>query len=238
MVAMGDIEQRIANAVRQTNVVRPPQQTLSTFGSTVIKYYLVTEPAYADIQEIPGRVLETVVREGTVRAEKPQVVTPYYLSNLEGFGENAEEYFQALIEEYGPRAPGILYAYKNQGMETAVVSGGLDEVTARITDRLNREDSKLEAVIHGVDDLWDVSLMKFIFELTNASVQSNASEMDARGLLDMQDGAPRDAHQHIQHLMEGARRGNVAPADVHQELERWGLFEEYEDRFFALFGHR
>jgi hypothetical protein len=235
---MENIEQRIANAVRQTNVVRPPQQTLSTFGSTVIKYYLVTEPAYADLEDMPSRVLETVVREGTVRAEKPQVVTPYYLSNLEGFGENAEEYFQALIEEYGARAPGILYAYKNQGMETSVVSGSLDEVTARITDRLNKEDRKLEAVVHGVDDLWDVSLMKFIFELTNASVQSNASEMDARGLLDMQDGAPRDAHERIQHLLGEARRGNVAPADVHQELERWGLFEEYEDRFLALFGHR
>lgn len=235
---MGDIEQRIANAVQQTTVVRPPQQTLSTFGSTVIKYYLVSEPAYADIEDLPGPVLETVVREGTVRAEKPQVVTPYYLSNLEGFGENAEEYFQALIEEHGAYAPGILYAYKNQDMETAVVSGSLDEVTARITDRLDKEDRKLEAVIHGVDDLWDVSLMKFIFELTNASVQSNASEMHAHGLLDMQDGAPRDAHQRIQHLMEEARRGNAAPAEVHQELERRGLFEEYEDRFFALFGRR
>ena len=114
----------------------------------------------------------------------------------------------------------------------------MDEVVDRITDRLDKENRKLVAVIHGVDDLWDVSLMKFIFELTNASVHSNASEMHARGLLDMQDGAPRDAHQRIQHLIKEARRGNAAPAEIHQELERWGLFEEYEDRFLALFGRR
>lgn len=235
---MSDIEQRIARAVRETRVIRHPAQTLSTFGTTVIKYYLITEPSYVDVNPLAGDDSETVIREGVVRAEKPQVVTPYYLSNLEGFGENAEKYFRDLIEAYGSNAPGILYAYKNQAMETSVVSGQLRAVMSSLTERLDKEGRKLEAVIHGVDDLWDVSLMKFIFELTNTSVQSNASEMRTSGLLDIQGNVPRDAHRQIQHLLEEAKRGNISPGDVHTELERWGLFEEYEDRFFALFGNR
>ena len=39
----------------------------------------------------------------------------------------------------------------------------------------------------------------------------------------------------IERLIEEARRGNADPSDVHRELEKWGLFNEYQDRFLALF---
>ena len=110
---MNEHEPRIAHAVRNTHVVRPPRQTLATFGTTTIRYYLVTEPLYGEID--PGKERdEAVVREGTVMAERPQVVTPYYLSRTEGFSENAAQYLERLVQEYGPHAPGLLYAYKNQ----------------------------------------------------------------------------------------------------------------------------
>ncbi len=72
-----EIDERILDAVRHTEILRPPKQTLSTFGVTNIYYYLPS-------QYIPNwiTVTETVVREGRVIAQRPRVVTPYYLTAL------------------------------------------------------------------------------------------------------------------------------------------------------------
>ena len=66
-------DERIRGAVRHTEILRPPKQTLATFGTTNIYYYLVTEPVY---KELVKNVTETVVREGRVIAQRPKVVTP------------------------------------------------------------------------------------------------------------------------------------------------------------------
>jgi hypothetical protein len=227
----------LAHAVEGTFVVRAPQQALATFGTTSVRYYLVTEPAY---QGLPGAgsADESVVREGNVRADRPQVVTPYYLSRHEGFGEHVQEYLEELVREYGQDAPGLLYTYKNEFMDTSVVTGTPEETAAKIVERLDREKRPLEAVIRGVDEMWDVSLMKFIYDLTSSSLGSNVSELRSRGLLQMDDGVPQDARHRIERLFGRARAGDADPADVHRELERWGLFDEYQDRFLALFRGR
>jgi hypothetical protein len=103
---------------------------------------------------------------------------------------------------------------------------------------LDREEKVLEAVVRGVDEMWDVSLMKFIYELTDQSAQTNFDDLRAHGLLGVEDGVPREARHRIDRLMAQARKGEVEPSTVHQELERWGLFEEYQDRFLSLFRGR
>ena len=226
----------MAYAIRNTVVVRPPRQMLATFGATSVKYYLVTEPAYREIE--PQAQDDVVIREGVVKAERPRVVTPHYLMQHEGFGDHAREYLRRLAGERGSDTPGLLYAYKNEDMHTNIASGGMRQVTGRLRQLLDREGRGLEAVIQGIDELWDVSLMKFIFDLTSASVRSNVAEMNARGLLDMEDGAPRDARERIEHLLAEAGQGNAAPSDAHRELERWGLFDQYQDRFLSIFKKR
>lgn len=234
---MDPADERLALAIEQTSVVRAPRQALATFGTTAIRYYLVTEPAYRDL---PGASSEpeSVVREGMVHAERPRVVTPYYLSRHEGFGEHAQEYLDYLMSEFGPDSPGLLYSYKNEAMETSVVTGSPDEVAARIGERLDRDQKSLEAVVRGVDELWDVSLMKFIYELTSESAQTNVGDLRQHGLLGAEDGVPREARHRIERLMSLARGGSVDPSEVHAELERWGLFDEYQDRFLSLFKGR
>jgi hypothetical protein len=68
-------DERIREAVEHTEILRPPKQSLATFGTTNIYYYLITEPVYKDLVD---NVSETVIREGRVIAQKPKVVTPYY----------------------------------------------------------------------------------------------------------------------------------------------------------------
>ena len=234
---MDEQDARFMEAIEKTQVVRQPRQGLATFGSTSVRYYLVTEPSFQNLDVPQSGREESVVREGVVRAERPQVVTPFYLLRNEGFGDNAERYLhlQRLAQEVGQDHPGLMYRYKNEGGETSVVAGGVDEVTRKIIERLDKEDKPLEAVITGSDDLWDVSLMKFIYEFTSRSVRTNASEMQANGLLRTDGGVPMDARVRIERMMEEARNGQRDPRDVHREIERWDLFHEYQDRFFNLF---
>jgi hypothetical protein len=74
--------------------------------------------------------------------------------------------------------------------------------------------------------------------IARLSVQTNVQDLHAHGLLGVEDGLPREARNRIERLIEQAREGQVEPSTVHQELERWGLFEEYQDRFLSLFRGR
>ncbi|MDP2954335.1 MAG: hypothetical protein Q8O76_13595, partial [Chloroflexota bacterium] len=79
-------------------------------------------------------------------------------------------------------------------------------------------------------------LMRFIHEFTQRSLRSHVSELSQMGLLETdQAGVPRDAREGIEALFDKARYGKVEPAVLKMELDRWGIFEEYQDRFFRLF---
>ena len=226
-------DERIRDAVRHTEILRLPKQSLATFGTTNLYYYLVTEPAYS---ELVKNVTETVVREGRVIAERPRIVTPYYLSRLEGFSPDARRYFDMLIKTYGPNAPGLFYTYKNEPKETNIVSDSLLSVVSKINAEIDKRGDPLASIIKGEDELWDVSLMKFIYEMTRSSIQDNLLQMGSRGLLDIDAGGiPVDARVRIEELFRQVAQGEHEPRELKEELDHWDLFEEYEDRFFAIF---
>jgi len=226
-------DEKIKYAVRHTEILRLPKQTISTFGMTNIYYYLVTEPIYS---ELTKDVTETVIREGRVIAERPRVVTPYYLSRLEGFSLDARKYFERLIKIHGANAPGLFYSYKNEPKELSIVSDNLLSVVNKLNAEIDKRGDPLTSIIKGEDELWDVSLMKFIYEVTRSSLQDNLRQMGTRGLLDVDAGGiPADVRLRIDELFTKVFRGEYEPYELKAELDRWGLFEEYEDRFLTLF---
>ncbi len=231
---MNSDDERIEYAINYTEVLRSPKQTLATFGTTNIYYYLVTEPSYRDL--VKGED-ETVVREGRVLAERPRVVTPSYLVNMEGFSEHAKRYLDMIIQEYGPNAPGLFYGYRNEPKEMNIVSSDMRSVVRRLEEEIDKEGNPLTTIIKGVDELWDVSLLKFIYDMTRYSLSSNVFELGRRGLLDIdRSGIPLDARRSIEHLFALVKKGELEPSALKMELDRWSLFDEYEDRFFGLFG--
>jgi len=229
-----DIEdERIKEAVKNTEILRPPKRSLATFGTTNVYYYLVTEPAYSEL--VKGTA-ETVVREGRVIAERPKIVTPLYLSHLEGFSPEAKRYMDSLIQAYGSHAPGVYYTYRNEPKELNIVSDNLLAVVDRLNRDIDKRGDPLASIIRGQDELWDVSLMKFIYEMTRSSMPENLMQMETRGLLDMDArGVPADARVRIEELFKMVAKGDLDPGELKSELDRWGLFEEYEDRFLAIF---
>lgn len=231
-----EAEERIRYAVEHTEVIRPPKQALATFGITNIYYYLLTEPVYT---ELMGGGEETVVREGRLIAERPKIVTPYYLVNLfEGF-EHGKEYAEYVLRKYGLHEPGLLYRYKNEPAAVNVVSSPMESVVHNLNQKIDREENPLATIIKGVDELWDVSLMKFIHDVTSGSLRSNVMELGMRGFLDMdRSGVPQYTRYVIEQLFDEARRERARVSELEAELRRWGLFNEYEDRFLDLFRKR
>jgi len=218
-------EGRIKRVLEHTRVVRPPRQKLATFGSSVVEYWVVTE--------LGGNM--TVVRDGKVTAERPRIVTPSYLVKAEGFSEQARGYIKMMAREH-PREAGIFYRYRNEPGGMDVVSESLTQVINRLDVWLDEVGNQLSAIIKGVEELWDVSLLMFIYELTQSSLYTHINEFRRLGSFDIDSaGVPQDARNYIEDLFEQVRTDLSRAPYLVNELNRWDLFSEYEDRFLALF---
>ena len=224
----------LIKALEKPWVVRIPKQHLATFGITNINYYVLTCPVYQDEY---SKNPETVIRTGKVIAEKPSVITPTYALNLLGFSSDAYEYFKHIANEYGPNQAGILYQYRNESKNMEIVTGMPQDIASNISKALDSKYENMSVVMVGVDELWDVALLKFIYELTNFSASSNISEFQGKGLLNPQPqfgGIPKAATEKIEKLFFSAKNGGDKDM-LKNELDKWGVFKYYEDRFLSLF---
>jgi hypothetical protein len=223
-----ETDDRVRYALQNTELVRAPQQSLATFGSSVLDYYVVTE--------LVGNC--SVVRDGKVIAERPRIVTPAYLVNVEGFSDQARRYIAMMARDH-PHDSGIFYRYKNEPKGMNVVSEPVKQVISKLSSQIEEERNPLSTIIRGVEELWDVSLLMFIYELTTKSVSTNVAEFNRRGFLDIDSGGvPQGARDYIEELFEQAGRNLARAPELVAELNRWGLFADYQDRFFALFARK
>ena len=223
-------------AIEQTYVAKFPQQHLATFGATNISYFVVTEPIYTAMDS-NKKDLEGVLRKGRIIAEKPSLITPTYAMNLDGFSESAYDYMRHAAQVYGSNSPGILYQYRNEPENLEILNGIPSEIAARITSDLNARNDDLSVVIVGVDEFWDVALLKFIYEYTASSVSFNMDQFRSKGLLAPQSsagGVPRVVVDQIEEMFKSVQKGG-SPEVLKKELDKWGVYSYFEDRFLQLF---
>lgn len=143
-----------------------------------------------------------------------------------------------MAEKY-PHEPGIFYTYKNEPKEMNIVSEPTKAVVDKINQQIDSRNDPLSAIIKGVEELWDISLLKFTYELTRSSVSNNVAELERSGLLYVDEaGVPKDTRNHIEELFEKTKRDPSHAPELVVELRRWGLFYEYQDRFLSLFKRR
>jgi hypothetical protein len=117
-----------------------------------------------------------------------------------------------------------------------VISEPIGEVISKLSAQIEQEHNPLSTIIRGVEELWDVSLLMFIYELTTRSVRTNVAEFGRRGFLDTDEaGVPQGARDYIEELFEQVSHNLALAPELVTELNRWGLFAEYQDRFLALF---
>ncbi|XHR28817.1 MAG: hypothetical protein ACFUZC_23245 [Chthoniobacteraceae bacterium] len=163
-------------AVENTKVIVAPDRRIATFGSTSFRFHLVSE--------LLDQVDVVRVRDGRIEADQPRIVSPQNFSKvlLEGFGEKARRYADSLEEhkltflKYG-------FQFRKGDVIEEVVHGAVPEVISRIQDRINPADEPLTAIIEGVDDAWEVCLLKFTVDLVQQSAGGNVNDFRRRGLL-------------------------------------------------------
>ena len=154
-------------AVNNTELVSAPTNRLETFGDTMVNYYMVSE--------LMDSIDKVRVREGQLKAFKPEIITPGAVQqmDLDDFGPEARMYAEWLKENGGDLRI-LQYGFKIQKQELKeyVVSDQLDNVLEQVKAQVEAKDDPLSAVLVGVDDPWEVSLLKLMVELVQHFLKS------------------------------------------------------------------
>jgi hypothetical protein len=212
------------HALKNTRILKMPKQNLSTFGTTNIDYYILSRLDSA-----------TRIREGRVMSRRPQIIKPPEMSGelFEGFGEYSE-YAEELFKVFGNNPRILNYTFKNTPKSMTDSNGTFGEVFRTIEQDLVKKGRELSAIIDSTEKGWQISIMKFIVEMTLKSAGENITELEQKGMFPDESGIPGYARNRIEHLFRQSRKDRSRINELGRELNRYGLFKEYEDRFFRL----
>jgi hypothetical protein len=165
-------------AIENTQVILAPERKIATFGSTSFRFFLISE--------LMDRVDEVRVRDGHIHADRPQILAAEHFSRflLEGFGEKAEKYAQQL-REHAQNIAVLRYGFQFRRTDVVerTVRDPIEKVIARTKSEVQNMQEPLSAVIQGVDDAWEVCLLKFTIDLIERSSGGNVGDFRNRGLL-------------------------------------------------------
>ena len=219
-------------AAANTEILLPPQRCLETFGTTVINYHLV-----AELDDDPGKVR---IREGRLEASKPALIVPDMYSSLDmdGFGSAAREYLEFLKEhEDSIRILQYGYRLKQESYSEQVVTDSLANVIERVLADVKKANMPFDAVVKGVDEPWDVCLIKLLWVEVNSSAPVNIRELEEVRIKEMAErvAAADPSRGEIELAFSKAEKDRSLVNELGALLRRKGLFEEYQDRFFKLF---
>ena len=164
-------------AAKTARFLLEPSHRLETFGNTLVNYHLVSELA-----DHPGKIR---IREGRLEAHQPRIIAPHFVeSDLEGFGTEAQAYFEFLKEtEKNLRILQYGYQLKSDNFSEQIVTDRLSVVTARVKDEVLASNDKFAAVVQCVDDPWDVALVELWLREVNRSAGGNIKELQQKGKL-------------------------------------------------------
>lgn len=216
-------------AVANTELLLVPKRYLETFGNTLLHYHHVSE----DMDAV-GKIK---IRTGKMQIHRPQILTPgaYSKIMLEGFGEEARKYAEWLQEhDQEMRILRYGYALKQESFSEEIVTDSLDTVLDRVKRDVEASEDPFAAVLKGVDDPWDVCLMRLFIAVVTNSVQANVAEMAQRHLFEMEEGIPKAIKDEIERAFQAAAKDPSLIKPLGALLQKHHLFERYEQRFFAL----
>lgn len=169
----------IEYAIRHTRVLYAPYRRIESFGETRFTFRLLSEPMDA--------IGHCRVRSGWVEAGRPRILKPPGMRGIEteGFSAESAKLFDWMRERGMPLQPLVQYGF--QFSRSEVQEEYLHENVREVTDRVLREAESsgdlFRAVIEGVDDAWEVSLLSFMLEMIQQSHEINIFDFKRSGLL-------------------------------------------------------
>jgi hypothetical protein len=216
-------------AVHNTHILLAPTTRLETFGSTMLNYHLVTE--MMDAAE------KIRVREGRVKAQRPEIITPQsFMETIQdGFGEEARAYAEWLranekelmILRYG-------FSITKEHISEEIVTGPLEGIANKVKKVVAESNDPLAAVVVGVEKPWEVCLLKLMVEVAQKSAGPNVQDFRSRGIHTPQDAARAEERVELEAAFCAAATDAEQVQRLYEKLQKYGVFEEYQDRFFTL----
>ena len=79
--------------------------------------------------------------------------------------------------------------------------------------------------------------MRLFWVITRSSVADNVREMNERHLFEREEGIPRGVREEIEKGFAAAERDPSLVKPLGALLQKHGVFDHYQDRFFALLRH-
>jgi hypothetical protein len=126
------------------------------------------------------------IRGGQVEAERPRLVSPHHLEKmfLEGFSEDAQG-LSNWLRKQGTDLKFLRYGFhfRKTDLSEEILHEPLQEVIERLTQKFRAESDPLFSLIEGVDDTWEVCILKFTMDLIQRSASDNVEEWKRRGLI-------------------------------------------------------
>lgn len=216
-------QEKFDQLTKQTKILRFPKYDLATFGATNIRYYLLAKTEFE----------KTKIVEGTMVSERPKIVTLDFPDDLfEGFGDAGKKYAKMLFQKLGSDLRMLEYRFKNFPQTSYIESDPMAEIVNRINKAIDLTEDKHSSIIHGNEEVWEVSLMQFIVEMTLKSLKTNIMELEQHGLLG--ERSETEIKDEIEHLFKEADADHSKLKILGKRLKDYGLFTEYEDRFYTL----
>jgi len=216
-------------AVNNTEIPLMPMRRLETFGATMIYYHMLSEPMDA--------VRQTRIREGRIQAYQPQILTPASFANaiLEGFGPEAEAYANWL-REHTQDLHILRYGFhiRKEEIREHLVHEPIEVIKPQVVEQAQKSPHPMTAVVAGVDHPWEVSLIKLMADVIRYSAPGNVRDLARRKLLDDDGGLPRAVREELDRDFLAASRNPRLIKALGRKLQQFGVFEEYQDRFFSL----
>ncbi len=165
-------------AMEASEVLHEPDRRIDTFGSTRFEFEVLSE-----LMDSAGQVR---IRRGEVEAQKPQLIKPEGLSELEfdGFDPSMQKVIEHL-KESGEDLRFLQYGFQFKRSEIAeeIVHDHLSSVKEKALEEVRRTGNPLLAIIESVDDTWEVGVMKFTIDMIRKSTEINRFDFQRRGML-------------------------------------------------------
>jgi hypothetical protein len=213
-------------ALENTTILYLSDSALETFGTTRVHYLLASEEL--------DSVNRVRVREGTLQAAKPQILTPQTMQNLpiEGFAGEQSAQFMKWLKVNKPDLRLLTYGFtiSKTDVSDTVMHEYLETVTGNLVEKVKQENKPHTAVILGVDDPWEVCLLKLMVDLVEKSIPQHVVDMQQRNLLPN----PNLGNQEIEADFAAAELNHARIPYLHKKLKQRHLFDQYQDRFFGL----
>lgn len=173
----------IQYALETTRVLREPDRRIDTFGETRFEFQMISE--------LMDRAGEVRIRTGEIEAMRPRILKPepYRSIELEGFDATARARMEEMIEKFRSEGKDLAFIvqygfnFRRGQVQEEIVHEPIEAVRERVMEDIRRSGDPARAVIEGVDDVWEISLLKFTFEMILRSREINAFDFKRRGLL-------------------------------------------------------